>query len=209
MENSIIIGAGPVALILEKPALGGVIMAKEARADGYCSCQPGKPDAPETMFFRRYDSPLGTYILVSSPRGVVSVATEEEASARLERWERSGIWIREGGKHSDAVADQLDAYFKGKLRQFNVPLDLRGIPFQLKVWRQLGDIPYGETRSYQQIAQAIGRSRATRAVGRAIGSNPVAIIVPCHRVIGTNGQLTGYAGGLHRKQALLELEGAM
>jgi O-6-methylguanine DNA methyltransferase len=101
---------------------------------------------------------------------------------------------------------QLEAYFAGRLRNFDLPLDLQGTPFQLSVWRRLVDIPYGETRSYRDIAAAIGKPTAVRAVGAANGANPVAIVVPCHRVIGANGKLVGYGGGLHWKQRLLELE---
>ncbi|MBA7706450.1 Methylated-DNA--protein-cysteine methyltransferase [subsurface metagenome] len=163
----------------------------------------------ENFFLRRYDSPLGTYILVSSQRGMVCVAAEDRASARLVQWERDGIQMRDDGEHNDNVTDQLDAYFTGKLSQFSVPLDMWGTLFQRQVWELLCGIPYGETRSYGQIARALGRPNSARAVGQAIGRNPVAIIVPCHRVIGSDGDLTGYGGGLHRKQALLELEGAI
>ena len=107
------------------------------------------------------------------------------------------------------MTEQLGAYFAGRLRQFSVPLDMRGTSFQRRVWELLCDIPYGETRSYGQIAHALGRPNSARPVGQAIGRNPVAIIVPCHRVIGSNGKLTGYGGGLHKKQALLELEAAV
>ena len=107
-----------------------------------------------------------------------------------------------------AAATELKAFFAGRLREFHVPLDMQGTDFQMDVWRQLLKIPYGETRSYAQIADAIGRPKAVRAVGAANGSNPVAIVVPCHRVIGTNGKLTGYGGGLPLKKRLLELEGA-
>lgn len=161
---------------------------------------------PEALFLKHYQSPLGSYVLVSSSRGVVCIATEEETDARLTQWQRYGTGLRNGGEHNETAADQLSAYFAGRLRKFNVPLDLRGTLFQRQVWEELGHIPYGETRSYRQVAQAIGRPNAARPVGQAIGSNPVAIIVPCHRVIGTNGRLTGYGGGLHRKQALLKLE---
>jgi methylated-DNA-[protein]-cysteine S-methyltransferase len=106
------------------------------------------------------------------------------------------------------AADQLRAYFAGTLRAFCVPLDMQGTDFQLSVWNQLLRIPYGETRSYAQVAEAVGRPKAVRAVGAANGSNPVAIIVPCHRVIGSAGKLTGYGGGLPLKKRLLELEGA-
>jgi methylated-DNA-[protein]-cysteine S-methyltransferase len=119
-----------------------------------------------------------------------------------------------GGERNEAnevlleAANELRAYFAGKLRIFHVPLDIQGTDFQKSVWTQLGKIPYGETRSYAQIAEVIGRPKAVRAVGAANGSNPVAIIVPCHRVIGSSGKLTGYGGGLPLKKRLLELEGA-
>jgi methylated-DNA-[protein]-cysteine S-methyltransferase len=106
------------------------------------------------------------------------------------------------------ATDELRAYFAGKLREFCVPLDMQGTEFQVRVWKQLLRIPYGETRSYAQIAKAVARPRAVRAVGAANGSNPLAIVVPCHRVIGTSGKLTGYGGGLPLKKRLLELEGA-
>jgi methylated-DNA-[protein]-cysteine S-methyltransferase len=118
------------------------------------------------------------------------------------------------GERNDAnewmkqAADELRTYFAGILRVFRVPLDMQGTDFQLSVWHHLVKIPYGETRSYAQVAEAIGRPQAVRAVGAANGSNPVAIIVPCHRVIGANGKLTGYGGGLPLQKRLLELEGA-
>ncbi len=106
------------------------------------------------------------------------------------------------------AAKELRAYFEGKVRLFNVPLDMQGTAFQLSVWHELVKIPFGETRSYAQIAESVGKPKAVRAVGAANGSNPVAIIVPCHRVIGSGGKLTGYGGGLPLKKRLLELEGA-
>jgi methylated-DNA-[protein]-cysteine S-methyltransferase len=105
----------------------------------------------------------------------------------------------------DAV-DQLQAYFAGQRTAFDLQLELRGSEFQRRVWDALLTIPYGETRSYGEIAEQIGAAGAARAVGLANGRNPIAIIVPCHRVIGTGGGLTGYGGGLDRKRALLELE---
>lgn len=186
---------------------------EEARGSGYRACKVCKPDAPhvepETFFLTRYHSPLGTYILVSSQLGVVCVAPENEARSRLARWEQDGIQIQDGGEHNHNVAGELDAYFSGRLYQFSVPLDLRGTPFQRQVWELLQGIPYGETRSYGHLAHALDRPTAARAVGRAIGSNHVSMVVPCHRVIGSNSKLIGYAGGLHRKQALLDLEAAV
>lgn len=104
---------------------------------------------------------------------------------------------------------QLQEYFAGRLREFKLPLDMRGTSFQKQVWSELEKIPYGQTRSYLQVAVAVGAPKAVRAVGAANGANPIPIIVPCHRVIGTGGKLTGYGGGLPLKQRLLELEGAV
>ncbi|MFB7368757.1 methylated-DNA--[protein]-cysteine S-methyltransferase [Streptomyces sp. NPDC056222] len=101
---------------------------------------------------------------------------------------------------------QLDAYFAGELTEFDLPLKLIGTPFQLRVWEQLTLIPYGETRTYGELAEALGSPGASRAVGLANGKNPVSIVVPCHRVIGASGSLTGYGGGLGRKQRLLAFE---
>ena len=107
-----------------------------------------------------------------------------------------------------ACAAQLTAYFVGKLRHFDLPLAPRGTPFQMSVWAALAKIPYGELRSYRDIARSIGNPAAVRAVGAANGRNPLPIVVPCHRVIASNGALTGFAGGLAAKKFLLALEGA-
>ncbi|BBA97816.1 putative methylated-DNA:protein-cysteine S-methyltransferase [Actinacidiphila reveromycinica] len=106
----------------------------------------------------------------------------------------------------DRVREQLAAYFDGDLTVFDLPLHMAGTPFQKRVWAALCDIPYGETATYGELAAALGSPTASRAVGLANGRNPVSIIVPCHRVVGANGSLTGYGGGLARKQLLLELE---
>ncbi|KAA0930693.1 MULTISPECIES: methylated-DNA--[protein]-cysteine S-methyltransferase [Streptomyces] len=105
-----------------------------------------------------------------------------------------------------AVTEELGAYFAGELKEFSVPLHLHGTPFQRSVWAELRRIPYGETRTYGQLADALGNPKASRAVGLANGRNPLGIIVPCHRVVGANGGLTGYGGGLPRKQRLLDFE---
>ncbi|MCX4917909.1 methylated-DNA--[protein]-cysteine S-methyltransferase [Streptomyces sp. NBC_00687] len=106
----------------------------------------------------------------------------------------------------DEVTEQLDAYFAGELKEFTVELRLAGTPFQRSVWDRLRQIPYGETRSYGELAEALGNLGASRAVGLANGKNPIGIIVPCHRVVGASGGLTGYGGGLDRKQRLLDFE---
>jgi methylated-DNA-[protein]-cysteine S-methyltransferase len=116
--------------------------------------------------------------------------------------------VRDDGAFADAIA-QLRAYFAGELRTFELPLAPHGTPFQRRVWDALLAIPYGTTTTYGRLAQQLGDPRAVRAVGLANGRNPIPIIIPCHRVIGANGSLIGYGGGLERKQWLLEREGAL
>lgn len=170
-------------------------------------CRPdGFDPKPEVLFTTYYDSPLGRYILVSSKKGVVCIEPVEQEIKHVTRWRGETIRLEEDNMYNHKVAAELDAYFKRKLRQFSVSLDIRGTNFQHQVWDALRNIPYGETRSYGEIARTIGRPTAIRAVGLANRANPISIVIPCHRVIGANGKLVGYGGGLHRKQALLDLE---
>ncbi|MCD6390433.1 MAG: methylated-DNA--[protein]-cysteine S-methyltransferase [Dehalococcoidia bacterium] len=184
---------------------------EEARAHGYRACKVCKPDRhsvePEIFFMTHYKSPLGIYVILSSRQGIVSIEPEEDVQTEIARLQHNGIQIRQGeDEYNKWAASELDDYFAGKLFLFTVPLDLRGTPFQRQVWQLLQNIPYGETVSYSELARSLGRANAARAVGGAVGSNPISIIVPCHRVIGANGNLTGYGGGLARKRALLDLE---
>jgi methylated-DNA-[protein]-cysteine S-methyltransferase len=160
----------------------------------------------ETLFSSFYESPLGRYVLITSSKGIVCFEPEEHAVSRVSRWKKKGVHLEEGATLGNSVVRELDAYFAGRLQNFTLPLDLRGTTFQKAVWNALLEIPYGQTRSYSDIARAIGKAAAVRAVGLANGANPVSIIVPCHRVIGKGGDLVGYGGGLERKRALLELE---
>ncbi len=125
---------------------------------------------------------------------------------------REGTWGEARSKKDDQafvfLKNQLEAYFRGSLRTFNVPHRLAGTEFQRKVWTELEFIPYGKTISYLELAKRLGDPKCLRAAGRANGANPISILIPCHRVIGSDGSLTGYGGGLERKQAMLELEGA-
>jgi O-6-methylguanine DNA methyltransferase len=160
----------------------------------------------ETLFTSFYQSPLGRYVLITSSKGIVCFEPEEHAVSRVSRWKKKGVHLEERSSLGNSVVRELDAYFAGRLQKFTLPLDLRGTTFQKAVWNALLEIPYGETRSYSDIARGIGKPAAVRAVGLANGANPVSIIVPCHRVIGKRGDLVGYGGGLERKRALLELE---
>lgn len=141
-----------------------------------------------------------------SPFGALTLTEENERVAGVTFGAREGANQRETPLLREAVR-QLALYFEGRLKRFDLPLALKGTPFQRDVWQAISDIPYGETRSYGEIARAVGRESARRAVGMASHRNPVPIIVPCHRVIGANGSLTGYGGGLEVKRSLLTLEG--
>ena len=148
-------------------------------------------------------SPVGRLKLVASEKGLTAILWENDDPKRV----RLGP-LEENKNHATLreTERQLNGYFAGKLKRFSVPLDFGGTPFQKKVWAALIAIPFGETRSYGQIARQIGCPKAARAVGAASGKNPISIIAPCHRVIGGNGKLTGFAGGLETKASLLKLE---
>jgi methylated-DNA-[protein]-cysteine S-methyltransferase len=150
------------------------------------------------------------YRTIDSPIGLLTLAGRGSVLSNLRMVDQTyepsrADWSPDPGAFGAAVA-QLEAYFAGELTDFDVELDLRGTEFQRRVWKALLTIPFGETRSYGEIAEQIGAPGAARAVGLANGHNPIAIVVPCHRVIGANGSLTGFGGGLDRKRALLELE---
>ena len=145
--------------------------------------------------------------LIKTPLGDMLAVEMEGALTALEFLpEGAQVPAEDGTPLLRQVKEQLAAYFAGELKAFDLPLQLRGTDFQQKVWQRLLKIPYGETRSYEQIAKEIGRPGAARAVGQANNRNPVSIVVPCHRVVGASGSMTGYGGGLPRKEALLELE---
>ena len=141
-----------------------------------------------------YDSPVGPLALRATAQGLAAVSFDPRAPS--------------GGDAAvlRAATAQLDEYFAGERRTFDLPLDLRGTDFQLAVWAQLREIPYGETISYGELAHRVDRADVVRAVAATVGRTPTPIVVPCHRVIGADGSLTGYGGGLHRKRALLDLE---
>ena len=154
-----------------------------------------------TTTYRTMDSPVGTITLAGRDDVLMHLRMDDQSHPPAGRDE----WVHDPEAYGDAVA-QLEAYFAGELTDFDVDLRLEGTPFQQQVWAALQEIPYGETWSYGELADHIGKPGAARAVGLANGRNPVGIIVPCHRVIGADGSLTGYGGGLDRKRLLLELE---
>lgn len=153
------------------------------------------------MIYRFLETPVGRLLVARDRAGVRRIHFQ---SGRRPQRLAAG-WERHDAAFDD-VATQLREYFEGKRRAFQLPLAPEGTPFQLRVWNALVEIPYGETLSYGQLASRIGDRSAARAVGLANGSNPLPIVIPCHRVIGSNGKLTGYGGGLAVKQQLLALE---
>lgn len=157
------------------------------------------------LFYKFIDSPIGKLKLVASDKGLVAILWENDNPRRVRLGDLT--------KRNDhgvlfETERQLQEYFSGKRKTFSLLLDMRGTGFQKQVWEALLAIPFGETRSYGQLANQLGNPAATRAVGAANGRNPISIIIPCHRVVGFNGKLTGFAGGLEAKSFLLNLEGA-
>jgi len=158
------------------------------------------------------ETTAGVFGALVTPRGLARLSFPGESldacRAFARRWWPQAPLVSDDGR-LQPVRSQLAAYFRGELRDFSLALDMQGTPFQQQVWAALQQVPFGQTCSYAAIAQAIGRPTAVRAVGRANGANPVPIVVPCHRIIGSSGQLVGYAGGLGIKRQLLELEGIL
>jgi methylated-DNA-[protein]-cysteine S-methyltransferase len=154
-----------------------------------------------TTYFDTMPSPIGRLLLTATGKGLSGVFMEDHKGGP----EPKPDWVRDSGRLA-AARSQLTRYFEGTLREFDLELDLVGTPFQVEVWNALRHIPFGATASYRDLAGAIGKPNAVRAVGAANGRNPVSIVVPCHRVIGADGSLTGYGGGLDRKRFLLDHE---
>jgi methylated-DNA-[protein]-cysteine S-methyltransferase len=156
-----------------------------------------------SLAYKMMHSPVGKLKLVASDKGLVAILWQNDKPSRVRLNE-----LVEDARHPILLdtEQQLGEYFAGKRKTFSVPLDMRGTSFQKDVWEALLAIPFGETRSYGQLAKQLGNPQAVRAVGAANGRNPISIIVPCHRVIGSSGKLTGFAGGLENKAQLLNLE---
>jgi methylated-DNA-[protein]-cysteine S-methyltransferase len=156
----------------------------------------------------RYDivpSPVGDLLLAATPRGLCRISyTVDDADESLAR----AFGVRVLRAPLDDVRRELDEYFEGRRREFDLPLDLRVAEFNEAVLHELARVPYGRLDTYGGLAAKVGRPKAARAVGTVMNRNPIPIVLPCHRIVGANGSLTGYAGGLHVKRALLELEGA-
>ncbi|AIS53395.1 methylated-DNA--protein-cysteine methyltransferase Ogt [Thermoanaerobacter kivui] len=152
------------------------------------------------MLYKKFVSPIGVLTIFSSGKGICRIDFENEESVLEEFEEGSKFYIEE-------CIRQLDLYFRKKLKKFDLKLDVYGTEFQKAVWNEVFNIPYGVVRTYGQIAKLIGKPNAQRAVGQALNKNPIPIVIPCHRVIGSNGSLTGFGGGIEIKKFLLRHEG--
>jgi O-6-methylguanine DNA methyltransferase len=166
---------------------------------------------PERLALREVSSPIGVLRLAATSTGLVRLAFPRERGLGFQGWLERHLpdaspvdWV----PVLDKVAAELEEYFSGRRRVFETPLDLRGTPFQRAVWEELLRVPYGEVRSYGEVARVLGRPRAARAVGAAVGANPIPLLVPCHRIIERDGRLGGFGGGLPAKRELLALERA-
>lgn len=164
----------------------------------------------ETVYWSTLEHNSLKLYLAASEKGLCYIALPNESFEIMEQWIyrhfSSPIMIN-NDQFLQSYSEQLQLYFQKCLKVFSIPLDIRGTSFQVSVWNELRRIPYGETRSYSDIAFALDNPKATRAVGTANGKNPIPIIIPCHRVIGKNGTLTGFRGGLRIKETLLQIEG--
>ncbi len=165
----------------------------------------------EDVAFARLESQIGTVWVASTPVGLCKISLGRGQSGAFLSWLSKNLGPGEPREEPEVMAfavDQLQEYFSGSRRMFDLPLDVRGTTFQRAVWSQVVRIPYGATATYGDIAQLVGKPKASRAVGGAVGANPLPIVIPCHRVIGAEGALTGFGAGLQKKEALLRLEGA-
>jgi methylated-DNA-[protein]-cysteine S-methyltransferase len=156
------------------------------------------------------DTPIGDLLVAASDRGLATISFDPDPGERLEQLARiAGPRVLRSPRSVDAARHELDEYFAGRRRAFDLTLDLRELPpFTISVLDELARVPYGETTTYGALAERVGHPRAARAVGTVMNRNRIPIVLPCHRVVGATGDLTGYAGGLDRKVKLLELEGA-
>lgn len=163
----------------------------------------------EKVYYTKFDYNGWTMYIAKTEKGLCYVGSQNEPFNELANWMKKQIpngHLIEDGKPLFPIINELKDYVNGKKIEFTNTFDLRGTLFQTTVWNTLCTISYGETKCYSDIAQTIGNPKAVRAVGTAIGANPIAVIIPCHRVLGKDGSLTGYSGGLHIKEKLLQLE---
>ena len=164
------------------------------------------------VYCTSFESKIGLIYVASTDKGVCKVSVPRQTKRDFLRWLRDNFddnQVVDNRSRNREAMDQFNRYFSGKLAKFTCSVDLLGTPFQTRVWKELAKIPYGTTISYKQLAKRLGTSKGFQAVGRANAANPVPIIIPCHRVLGTDGSLVGYSSGLKTKEFLLKLEGSL
>jgi len=170
--------------------------------------EPAAREGLVDLAYEVADSPVGKLLLATTERGVCRISFDPDPD--LDELARTfGVRVLRVPGRLDSLQRELEEYFEGRRHEFDLPIDLRATPFQETVLHELARVPFGRVETYGSLAARIGKPRAARAVGGALNRNPIAIVLPCHRVVGTNGSLVGYAGGLDRKAALLQLEGAL
>lgn len=166
----------------------------------------------DKVYCTSFDSRMGHIYVASTEEGVCKVSVPRETRKDFFRWLENQFdldAVVDNKSRNKDVIDQLIRYFNGKLAKFTCAVDLVGTPFQVRVWKELAKIPYGSTLSYGQLAKRVGVPKGFQAIGRAVGANPIPIIIPCHRVVGSDGSLVGYSAGVKTKEFLLRLEGAL
>ena len=200
--------------MLESPRVAGV-SRKKVRLEGgreNGSGESGSPKINTKVYCTSFDSRIGRIYVASTDKGVCKISVPKESRKDFIGWLKEHFDvddITDNRARNKEVMDQLTRYFNGKLAKFTCPIDLLGTPFQTRVWNELLKIPYGSTMTYKALARRVAAPKATQAVGRANSANPLPIIVPCHRVLGSNGALVGYSCGIKTKEFLLRLEGAI
>jgi len=198
---------------LEYPRVTYSIKRKSGLADeNNGSGVQGETDIVTKVYCTSFDSRIGRIYVASTENGVCKVSIPRESRKDFFDWLKIHFEvdaINDNRSRNKDIIDQLNRYFNGKLAKFTCPVDLIGTPFQIRVWKELSKIPYGSTITYKHLARRVHAPKASQAVGRANGANPLPIIVPCHRVIGSDGSLVGYASGIKTKEFLLRLEGAI
>ena len=201
-----------IAALEPSKITGGI--RKKIRQDGerVRSNDPLPAKIIQKVYCTSFDSRIGRIYVASTENGVCKISVPKESRKDFFTWLKEHFdldAVTDNRARNKDVIDQLSRYFNGKLAKFNVPLDLMGTPFQIRVWKELSRIPYGATITYKNLAKRVMAPKAFQAVGRANGANPAPIIVPCHRVLGSNGALVGYSCGIKTKEFLLRLEGAI
>lgn len=199
---------------LESVRVANTLLKKKSKVEGERdrSGDQGTPDTRAKVYCTSFDSRIGRIYVASTERGVCKISVPRESRKDFFEWLKEHCDVEnviDNRARNKEVIDQLTRYFNGKLAKFTCSVDLIGTPFQIRIWKELSKIPYGTTITYKHLAKRVSAPKAFQAVGRANGANPLPIIVPCHRVLGTDGALVGYSCGIKTKEFLLRLEGAI